>query len=808
MKREYFVFDTNGERQLSELELPLRIGGKKHSGIVIPGVADEQLLAIIALDDGHAYIQPAESGLSIFHNDERLLDSAWLKSGDRVQIADSILSWDIQGDRVLIQIQPHKLDIEQLRPPKQARTALPATDTLPVTAKAPATAGSKRLRRFALALVALLVLIATYLLMATSVSLRVEPPTATAKLSGFPPVISLAGSYLVFPGNYQLDISSPGYAAMKADIDIKMGPAMDLSYTLEELPGLVRVNTSPIVDLQLFVDGVETKSIVGGQYEMTRGPRSLRLETQRYLPQQEEIEVAGFGAEQEVSLVLEPAWAVVSISTSPAGADVLVDNSVIGITPIQAEILQGQHEIRLQMPGFKAVTLFRTIEPGQDFSLDEIQLEPVDARLRVSSVPSGASIRIGGKYFGLTPQTVEIAANTEQQLHLSKAGYLISEQGLELAPDEERSINIKMVAEYGTVFLKLQPAGVSLSINGKKSSQGSGRLRLQTLKNTIKASKPGYVSKTISVTPRAGVSQNIDISLVSEQQQQAEKQKQKKEAATPGLLTASGGMTLQLLQPQSNLKMGASRRDAGRRSNESQRLVKLQRPFYLAHKEVSNADFRRFKPSHNSGTVDSAALNGELQPVVNVSWDDAARYANWLSKRQGLPAAYREEAGKMLAVTPMTTGYRLPTEAEWAWAARREGLASEQRYPWLGGYPPTSKSGNYADARIADTLADVVPNYDDGYRGTAPVASFPATAAGFFDLGGNVAEWMHDKYAIYPGEASRLVIDPMGPATGQHHVVRGSSWRHGSISELRYSYRDYSSKPRPDLGFRIARYAE
>lgn len=570
---------------------------------------------------------------------------------------------------------------------------------------------------------------------------------------------------------------------------------------------MVRINTNPVVDLKIFVDELEIKSSAGGQYEMTRGLRSLRVETQRYLPKQKEIEVAGFGAAQEVSLILEPAWAVVSISTSPAGADVLVDNSVIGITPIEAEILQGQHEIRVQMPGFKPVTLFRTIEPGQDFSLDEIQLEPVDARLSLTSVPSGASIRIGGKYLGVTPQTVAIAANAEHQLHLSKAGYLISEQSLELAPDEERTVNIKMVAEYGTIFLKIQPAGTSLSINGKKSNQGSGRLRLQTLKNTIKVSKPGYVSKTISVTPRAGVSQNINISLVSEQQQ-AEKQVQKKEAATPGLLTASGGQTLQLLQPQSNLKMGASRRDAGRRANESQRLVKLQRPFYLAHKEVTNADFRRFKASHNSGTVDSAALNGELQPVVNVSWDDAARYTNWLSKQQGLPAAYREDAGKMLAVTPMTTGYRLPTEAEWAWAARREGLTSEQRYPWQGGYPPTGKSGNYADARIADTLADVVPNYDDGYRGTAPVASFPATAAGFFDLGGNAAEWMHDKYAIYPGEASRLVIDPMGPATGQHHVVRGSSWRHGSISELRFSYRDYSSKARSDLGFRIARYAE
>ena len=67
---------------------------------------------------------------------------------------------------------------------------------------------------------------------------------------------------------------------------------------------------------------------------------------------------------------------------------------------------------------------------------------------------------------------------------------------------------------------------------------------------------------------------------------------------------------------------------------------------------------------------------------------------------------------------------------------------------------------------------------------------------------------MHDFYAVYPGEAKRLVTDPMGPASGNHYVVRGASWRDGNITELRLSYRDYSNKPHHDLGFRIARYAE
>ena len=106
MKREYFIYDADGQRTLSALELPIRIGGKKYDGIVIPGIADDQLVAIIALADGHAFIQPAKSTSIIFHNDERLADSAWLKSGDRVQVVDSMISWEVQGDRVLISVHP------------------------------------------------------------------------------------------------------------------------------------------------------------------------------------------------------------------------------------------------------------------------------------------------------------------------------------------------------------------------------------------------------------------------------------------------------------------------------------------------------------------------------------------------------------------------------------------------------------------------------------------------------------------------------------------------------------------------------
>jgi formylglycine-generating enzyme required for sulfatase activity len=223
---------------------------------------------------------------------------------------------------------------------------------------------------------------------------------------------------------------------------------------------------------------------------------------------------------------------------------------------------------------------------------------------------------------------------------------------------------------------------------------------------------------------------------------------------------------------------------------------------------VSNAEFRRFDSKHRSGTAEGVSLDGDRQPVVNVSWDDAARYCNWLSEQDKLNPAYGEKDGRMEALASATNGYRLPTEAEWVYAARVAGRSAAARYPWGEGYPPNAVTGNFADAQIADTLANVVKGYNDGYRGSAPVGSFSAQPEGFHDLGGNVAEWTNDFYAVYPGQSERLVTDPAGPAVGDHHVVRGSSWRDGSITELRLSYRDYSRAPRDNLGFRIARYAD
>ena len=136
------------------------------------------------------------------------------------------------------------------------------------------------------------------------------------------------------------------------------------------------------------------------------------------------------------------------------------------------------------------------------------------------------------------------------------------------------------------------------------------------------------------------------------------------------------------------------------------------------------------------------------------------------------------------------------------------GRKSPSRYPWEGTFPPKAASGNFGDESARAILPVVIKSYNDGHPVTGQVAGFPANKGGFFDMGGNVSEWCHDFYAPQsaPGPGGRTV-DPTGPATGTHHVVRGSSWRDSTITELRLSYRAYSRNPANDIGFRVARYA-
>jgi eukaryotic-like serine/threonine-protein kinase len=230
------------------------------------------------------------------------------------------------------------------------------------------------------------------------------------------------------------------------------------------------------------------------------------------------------------------------------------------------------------------------------------------------------------------------------------------------------------------------------------------------------------------------------------------------------LRTRSVDGMIEVWVPAGSFQMGT---ESGWESEKPVHTVTLD-GFWLDQTEVTNAQYRACVAADRCSEHDyplSSDFNAPHQPVVEVTWFDASDYCEWV-------------------------GARLPTEAEWEYAARGpEGYL----YPW----------GNDFREGIANCEESVCK---DGYEWTtAPVGSFPEGASwvGALDMAGNVWEWVADWFDVYP---STPQTNPTGPSTGELRVTRGGDYDNDEIY-MRSVHReeDLPTATYDSLGFRCAR---
>jgi formylglycine-generating enzyme required for sulfatase activity len=522
----------------------------------------------------------------------------------------------------------------------------------------------------------------------------------------------------------------------------------------------------------------------------------------RYQRWQGQIDVVGRNQSQTVDVVLLPDWANVRFSATPATVTASIDGQPAETTATGVEVLSGERELTLSAPGFMPLSLPLSIVASVDQDLGAVTLTPADAALTLESTPPGAGVTVDGAFAGLTPLVVPLSPGDRHAISLSRAGYLGASLSLTLARGETASRTITLKPELGEVRFAIEPTEADILINGQRVGSGSQSLSLPAVQQRIAVQLDGYATFETEVLPKPGLPQQISVTLLTEAAA-------RKAAMTPTITTPLG-QPLVLVDPsvetQNPFTMGASRRDPGRRANEVEHPVELRRAFYIASTETTNAQFRQYESTHDSGLIESYSLDRDHQPAAGISWQQAASFCNWLSRLEGLPPFYRENQGIIIGFNPSSTGYRLPSEAEWAFAARVEGGAL-RRFAWGDDFPPSAVVTNVADNTSALVTGRILNGYTDQFVVSAPVGSFPANHRGLHDMGGNVAEWVHDGYAI-PSANAELAIDPLGAQRGDNYTIRGGSWALSRLSELRLTFRDYGERGRDDLGFRIARYAE
>lgn len=638
---------------------------------------------------------------------------------------------------------------------------------------------------------------AWFVLTARSVFVEVEPITADMSIdTGFS--FKLGQRYLMRTGSYQLTLRNEGYHDTVTRLLVGEEQSQTHPFVMRKLPGIVSFDSADIPGARVRIDGVDIGQTPLMDVEVEPGEHQLSISKDRYLDYGETISIEGRSVEQSYSANLEPAWATVSLTTSPSGADVLVDGELIGSTPMSAEIIQGQRDFVLKLAAHKAWQEEFDVLAGQDFSVPLVELEPADGLLFIQSNPTAASVTIGGEFKGLTPLEVALAPDQSHELTFFKNGYNSNTLSIQTQADEERELNIDLEPILMTVSVRAEPEDAELYVDGEFRGAANQTIELMAASQQIEIRKAGYIPYSTEFTSRPGLEQVISVSLKSLEQARLEQIKP--------VIVSAAGQPLKLFYPGA-FTMGASRREAGRRPNENLRDIKLERPFYLGTREVTNAEFRLFDAEHSSGTLAGLTLDNEAQPVVRITWAQAALFCNWLSDQESLPHFYEVAGEEVVGFNPESTGYRLPTEAEWAWAARTDGSGNQLKYSWGSALPPTENSGNFADLTAQSYLGQIMFDYDDGYLATSPVASFAPNQYELYDMAGNVAEWVHDFYGAV-GAIGGVEVDPLGPREGQFHTIRGSSWAHGSVTELRLSFRDFGEEVRDDVGFRIARYLE
>ena len=245
-----------------------------------------------------------------------------------------------------------------------------------------------------------------------------------------------------------------------------------------------------------------------------------------------------------------------------------------------------------------------------------------------------------------------------------------------------------------------------------------------------------------------------------------------------------------------------------RTSGNTTQTVTLTKAYYMCDHEVTQKEYQAVIGNNPSNFSEDSVAVGEEQvnrPVEQVNWYQAIAYCNKLSINQGLQPCYTVGGSSELGTPPTSSdgtwnaavcdftknGYRLPTEAEWEYAARAKGTTAGDKW---SGTETQSELGNYAwyDANSESKTHEVKKKQPN--------------ALGLYDMSGNVWEWCYDRYGSYSGSS---VTDPIGDSSGSGRAERGCSWNIPAVV-FSVSQRGSISAESANcyLGFRVCRSAQ
>ena len=504
-------------------------------------------------------------------------------------------------------------------------------------------------------------------------------------------------------------------------------------------------------------EGVATVSLPYGTHQ-------YQVSANMYKTEVGNITISSEGAvEKEVSL--EPDYSVLHINSNPEGATVYIDNVNTGTTPVTTKpIISGEHTFQFRLPMYNVKTVKHNVQSGGGTQTITETLQPNFSTVTIT-VPNQAEIYINNEKKGVGTWNGKLNAG-DYIVEARKESHHATKISVTATAGEVISKTLEApVPRYGILDLQTTPARATIYIDGKEMGISPNILKNILIgERTITLKKDGYETVTKIITIEEGKVQPEKFSLIKKTEQQpiAVTQPQENKATiVNGYTETIKGLNLQMVYVEGGtFTMGATPEQGGDAESDEKPSHKVTlSSYYIGKYEVTQAQWRAIMGKNPS------YFTGDNNPVERVSWHEAQEFCKKLSELTG-------------------KNYRMPTEAEWEYAAR--GGNKSKGYKYSG----------------SNTIGDVAWYESNSDSKTHPVGQKQPNELGIYDMSGNVWEWCSDRFGSY---TSSPQTNPTGPTSGSRRVSRGGCW-YGDANYCRVLFRGGSS---PDsrygnLGFRLA----
>lgn len=628
-----------------------------------------------------------------------------------------------------------------------------------------------------------------------NVILRIEPARARVDvetLSESSPIFVTDGEALLrLPaGDHRLRVSAPGFRNSR--IEVSAGrTALEKGVLLTESFGHLRLMGPPGAHLFVLPQREEGSPVYVG----TIPPAGVLDISDRLLAVTHRLEVRASGfiarrfdavrliegevVELQSELVRVPA--ILTIATDEEGIPVRIDGELVGVTPFVADYLPSGVPIRIEVGGDVHELQSREVllEAGGRERIDFGTLGVREGLLRLEVAFEGhppshldkLRIRINGIEQEPSSRLEKVWRVGRHTVEVSHPDYFPAEQNLVIREGAESVLRFSLVGRPARLRVEAPVDSFRILANGEAAELDSGQMEIPPGEQTVVTFiVPDHLAVQRTFRPRP----NEDVVW------RPELRPLPGPVAGEAFTVPNINMGLSWIPPGEFLK-GSPRAEPERLpTEEPQTSVRLTRGFWMAQTETTQAVFRAIMGTNPS------RFTGADRPVDSVTRSEAMLFAERLTE-------FERQRGRL----PRGYVYRLPTEAEWEYAAR---AGSQTAFPW--GDTADSNDGNFSGRYPRDFRSGMREIERREEFGTVPVSRFPPNAWGLYDTAGNVREWTLD--AFHDRLPGRDQVDFVRWEGGRGYVVRGGSWE-DFAHRARTAARERANPElrHPGTGFRV-----